>query len=219
MPLSYKRELYRLWFEYLQVAHQSKNPAVKVALEQSANFYAPWGDVASSSFEICWRRNIHSFQEKFMVRSLKKGELPNDPDALIVEIPLVLSPTTLSRQVRKIIQEAFARNYPTAGKAKKAPSSFYKPTAGSEPKLAALQDMLTVYRDVYLKNPALRGSNLLNAVHELYKNELKKRIPIALIRGGGYSGPERALRNLSRYIQKAEKIMINVANGSFPGEH
>ena len=29
----------------------------------------------------------------------------------------------------------------------------------------------------------------------------------------------RAMRNLRRYIQKSERVMLNVANGDFPGDY
>src|SRR5664279_1469966 len=90
------------------------------------------------------------------------------------------------------------------------PSSSYRPTEGAEPKLLAVREMLTVYRDVHRKNPTLRGEKLLDAVHAYYKGRKNKRwakVPLALMTGG-YEGIARPLRNLRRYIQKAEKVMF-----------
>jgi hypothetical protein len=48
------------------------------------------------------------------------------------------------------------------------------------------------------------------------------------MRGGGlakipapldHSNVELALRNLGRYIKRAEKVVLNVANGEFPGKY
>ena len=33
------------------------------------------------------------------------------------------------------------------------------------------------------------------------------------------SDEERALRNMRRYLQRTEKIIMNVAKGQFPGEY
>jgi hypothetical protein len=35
----------------------------------------------------------------------------------------------------------------------------------------------------------------------------------------GGDDKERAMRNLRRYIQKAETVVLNVARGQFPGEY
>ena len=53
-------------------------------------------------------------------------------------------------------------------KSKKAPISTYRLTEGAEPKLLAVREMLTVYRDVYLKHKELRGSELLEKGHAQY---------------------------------------------------
>jgi len=49
---------------------------------------------------------------------------------------------------------------------------------------------------------------------------------VSMFAGGGGSlvraGADdkiRAIRNLRRYIQKAEKVVLNVARGQFPGEY
>lgn len=81
--------------------------------------------------------------------------------------------------------------------------------------------MLTVYRDVYLSNPKLRGEALLDATHAFYlgrKNKRWARVPIAL-QHAGMDDKVRAMRNLRRYLQKAEKVLVNVATGQFPGEY
>ena len=41
--LPYRREAYRLWFEYLRVARNSSLTRVREALKQSAPFYAAMG--------------------------------------------------------------------------------------------------------------------------------------------------------------------------------
>ena len=85
--------------------------------------------------------------------------------------------------------------------------------------------MLSVYRDVYLKNTNLRGEKLLRAAQSYYKirkNKRWARIPMSLETASGDSASEykeRPMRNLRRYIQKAEKIVLNVANGQFPGDY
>ena len=80
--------------------------------------------------------------------------------------------------------------------------------------------MLTVYRDVYLKHPKARGKALLHEMRALYLNRKQKRfakIPEQLDDTKGKL--EDRMRNLRRYITKAERVMLNVANGQFPGKY
>ena len=87
--LPYRREAYRLWFEYLRVARNSSLASVQAALKQSALFYAPWGDVTNVTFNTWWKDTGQLFEDKFVIRKLAAGEEPSDPNALIIEIPLI----------------------------------------------------------------------------------------------------------------------------------
>jgi hypothetical protein len=220
--LPYRREAYRLWFEYLRVALKSAEKEVQDALKRSKEFYAPWGDVSNLKFNAWWKDKGHLFEDKYVVRQLPDGEKPNDPDSLVVEIPLTQSPTKLTTRVRAIIQDAWASREQQSRKSKRRPTSQYQLSAGAEPKLRAVREMLTVYRDAYLKNKDLRGSDLLEKVHTLYlgrKNKRWAKVPTPLLYDRKYGDNSVALRNLRRYIQKAEKIVRNVANGEFPGQY
>ena len=84
--------------------------------------------------------------------------------------------------------------------------------------------MLTVYREVYLKNPKLRGKALLIAVEKHYlarRNKRWAKIPDALRLDPDANEKEiyGVLRNLRRDITKAEQVMLTVANGQFPGKY
>jgi hypothetical protein len=82
--------------------------------------------------------------------------------------------------------------------------------------------MLTVYRDVYLKNRGLRGIRLLNKVHDYYlarKNKYRANAPQPLIPDKYFDDPTMALRNMRRYIARGKRITLNVAKGDFPGKY
>ena len=216
-----RREAFRLWFEYLKLAKASNNKDIIGALKKSEEFYKPWGDVSNVKFDEWWKSHGHLFEEKYTVRTMASGELPRDPEALILEIPLTLSPTDLLERVKVLIQKASDAKDRSSSKIKKAPSANYRLSSGAEPKLDALREMLTCYRDVYLKNPKLRGETLLDATHKYYlgrKNKKWAKIPMALLLGD-YGEKTKSMRNLRRYIQKAEQITLNVAKGEFPGEY
>ncbi|MGB6795293.1 MAG: hypothetical protein WBE48_01610, partial [Xanthobacteraceae bacterium] len=74
----------------------------------------------------------------------------------------------LTKDVKRLIQEAFDVHAKQFKKSKKSPTSVYRLSEGAEPKLLAIREMLTVYRDVYLKNKELRGTDLLEKVHAHY---------------------------------------------------
>jgi hypothetical protein len=217
--LSYRREAYRLWFEYLRVAHGSSRPDVQEALKRSASFYAPWGDVRNTRFDLWWKEKGHLFEDKYVVRRLSVGDLPADPEALIVEIPLTQSQSVLIKRVAEIMRDEFAKKT-SQTKSRKDSTAQFGLTIGAEPKLDAVREMLTVYRDVYLKHPNARGKALLHEMRAHYLNRKQKRfakIPEQLDDTKGKL--EDRMRNLRRYISKAERVTLNVASGQFPGKY
>lgn len=218
--LSAQKRAYRLWFEYLRVAHQSSKKEIKSALMAYSGAYRDWDMDKAKDFNSWWKEHSHLFEEKYIIRSLEVGEMPADLAALILEIPLTQSPTILTRKVKVFIQEAYAQKAKNNKKSKTKATAQYKLTEGSEPKFDAIREMLSIYRDVYLKNRDLKGSKLLEKVHQYYrsrKNQYKK-IPMPF-QHQGRDDEQRALRNLNRYIHKAEKIVLNVARGEFPGKY
>ena len=221
--LAARREAFRLWFEYLKIARLRLNSDAKIrsALAVSEPYYRPWEMDKAERFDHWWKVHAHLFEEKFSVRELKAGETPLDPDALLIEVPLTQSPTVLTKNVKAIIQAAFEARERTERKSKKKPTAYYRLSEGSEPKLDAVREMLSVYRDVHLKNPKLKGEKLLDATHRYYlgrKNKRWAKVPIALMYDTD-GDKVRAMRNLRRYIQKAEQVVLNVARGQFPGEY
>ena len=108
----------------------------------------------------------------------------------MLEIPLTQSATVLTKQVETLIQNAIIerdRQSSRILKAKKAPTALYRPSEGAEPKLDAVREMLTVYRDVFLANPKVRGEARLDATHAFYlgrKNKRWARVPMALQHAG-----------------------------------
>lgn len=83
-------------------------------------------------------------------------------------------------------------------------SNFSIHDEGNGDKLLAVREMLTVYRDVYLKYPNLKGEKLLEQIHKYYEGRKNKRwakIPTPLMLTAGRRDPDdlaRAMRNLRR---------------------
>ena len=216
--LPYRKEAYRLWFEYLRIARRSKDQKVRTALERSARFYEPWGNIENVKFDQWWRGNEHLFEEKSSVRRLSRGQKPADPTALIIEVPFTQTKAKLFAQVRELIRNAYPTQTPRKGRFR--PVSQYRLSAGAEPRLMALREMLNVYREVYLKNKDLRGQELLDKVHAYYRGRKRKQqVPSLLLVAKLDEDNSRALRNMRRYISKAERVMLNVVRGEFPGRY
>jgi hypothetical protein len=207
--LTARRENYRLWFEYLRLAMKSTDRKVIEALKRSAHFYEPWGDIESEKFDAWWKRAGHLFEERYVVRKLGPNEQPSDPKSLVVEVPLNQSPTKLARLVKPIIEEAWAeQNKESKRKNKTVASASCHLTVGAEPKLRTIREMLTVYGNVYLKNSHLQGRELLEAIDTYYKKRKQKRfakVPMALSLPGTNTDIDTPMRNLRRYITKAER--------------
>ena len=98
--------------------------------------------------------------------------------------------------------------------------------------------MLTVYRNIQIPNmrgklntrqtKELIGVELLDAVNIFYSGrKFKKSVPMTLLMTKDKNRLGRldhdvnanALRSLRRYIQKTEKILLNVVRGEFPGNY
>jgi hypothetical protein len=217
--LAYRREHYRLWFEYLRLARMSSKKDVRKALEQSRAFYAAWGTDTTIKFDTWWKTHAGLFEDKHQIRVLQPGEERSDPDALVLEIPLTRSATAIIQQIRPLLEEAVAAHAKSARKGKRQPTASYSLTAGAEPKLLAIREALTIYREVCLKNPGLKGHKLLDAVHAYYtsrKVARKAKVPLPL-QYGNEVDRIRAMRNLNRYVHRAQDILLNVAKGDFPG--
>lgn len=248
---------YWLWWGYLKLARDlsildTKSylkafcKQLEKELKRTKKYYASWDLDKNQNFGVWWKEHKHLFEEKYVVREMKHGESPIDPEAVVIEVPLRFSVSILSRHTREIIGIAASKRGINT-KSKIRSSAQFSMTSGAEPKYIALREMLTVYRDIQIKNlrlklknaqvKPLKGLELLETVNSFYKNRknrARNKVPIPLVaqfeRNPMKSGSafldsldrdasSNAQRSLNRYIQKAEKIALNVAKGEFPGKY
>ncbi|MGJ0394340.1 MAG: hypothetical protein ACR650_16605 [Methylocystis sp.] len=222
-PLLEAEEIYHLWYEFYWYARFSEEPIIDEALEKAKEYYAPWGD-EYELVEKWWTTHRHLFEERHIVRRLAPNE-PAPANMLVVQIPLSKSPTKLTEEVGELIQAAWAKENQNSFKSKNKPTAPFKLSEGAEPDTNALTDILNVY-NLYLRNETIRGEKLLNAIRLAFAEG--KALGAAAIPDSLKQNPEaedeyedtvRAMRNMRRYIQKARKIMVNVANREFPGKY
>ena len=235
--LTTRMEAYRLWFEYLKVAMTlrdmqitqrtdkaliGKIERVRKAFFVRPKFYEPWNVELKTRFDPWWQDHSNLFEEKFNVRVLREGESKKDPNAVVIEVPLNRSVTEISKRVSEIVRDAqVLKGMNKKSKSKVQATALYQLSKGSEPKLDILREMLSVFRDVYLKDPKLRGEELVIAVQKYYsgrKNKRFSKVPKSLT--DQYDPiAETVKRNARRYINNATQVLVNVAAGEFPGKY
>jgi hypothetical protein len=205
----------RLWIGYLRLARLSDRPEVRTALKKSADFYKRWGDFEDEPFEAWWETHSYMFEDKIVsVRPPSEGT-ENDSipcpseNELLLFIPLKRKPTELLKELKALI----------IGQQKKAKwpklrSPIQDLAEGKSPQIDQIADKLAIGSIVY-EFPKLRGRARLNQVHAYFKAS-GQEVPAAL-RWEDEDALLRALRNLDRYVKGADQVMLNVANGRFPG--
>lgn len=120
------KRAYLLWYSFLLLARKSKDPVVQSAvLEDNEEFYRPWDADKGLDPEEWWESHSHLFRERFVVRRLEHGELPQDPEAMVVEIPLRNSARPLAREVEKVILATLTERGLRSAKSVKNPSARY----------------------------------------------------------------------------------------------
>jgi hypothetical protein len=220
LPL--KKEFYRIWFEFYKLSLISTNPIILKNLKKSDDFYSSWGDVERTTFNDWWESHKHLFEEQ-SVSVIESSSNRKSGDTLLLEVPINQSTTVLMKKIRQLIDEEQTKRSRQPKKYRVITSQFVI-SDRSEPKLVVLKDVLNIYRDVYLKDTNLRGKTLLNEVYKYYKGRKRKdhqQLPKTIDDRGSTNENEikRVTRNLRRWIQWGETIMLNVSNGEFPGKY
>lgn len=213
-----RKETYRLWFEFYKLALQSREYEVINALKASQEFYAPWGNVLNSKFDDWWESHQNLFKEH-QVKTLESLEDRQSSESLILEIPLNQAISKLLGEIKKIIEDR-QKTKPNYRKRKTTFTSSYQLTAGSEPKLDTVRNILIVYRDVYLANNKPSAMKTLELAVEFYKRRKRNnKIPYSLMFGDRHGQLDNARRNVGRWLNWAKKIVLNTAKGEFPGKY
>ena len=220
LPL--KKEFYRIWFEFYKLSLISTNPIILKNLKKSDDFYSSWGDVERTTFNNWWESHKQLFEER-SVSIIDDGVTRRYTDSLILEVPINQSTTVLLKKIRKLIDEEQTKRSRQPKKFRVITSQFVI-SDRSEPKLVVLKDVLNIYRDVYLKDTNLRGKKLLKEVYKYYRGRKRKdhqQLPKTIDDRGSTKEEDikRITRNLRRWIQWGETIMLNVSNGEFPGKY
>ena len=207
------KQFYRVWFEFLKLGLTRSKFTKK-----EKDFYRDWGDVLSyKNFDEWWNSKGHLFGDI----KVEKGYSFNE-DSINLKVPLTQPITTSLSQVRDIIEneidERYGRQLTPKEKTNNLKLPHKKYPISGQPKYQTLEDTLVIYRDVYVKKDHSKvGQELLDACRKYFKGrKVNKRVPDFLRE---QDDNLNTLRNLSRTIDRGNKIIKNVKSGVFPGKY
>jgi hypothetical protein len=208
--------LYRLWFEYLKRAVDSGHAI-------NTEYYKAWLPIEGLTFNQWWTGFKKRLTYPSVTRVSNGQDLPED--ALIMAVPFSVNKAVALKQIKLILDAELD------GKARHAFTD-YAPTAGSNIKYAAFRLMLHCY-DSELKTDGKgrkasrvarvkRVIERYEAIEQRYGgtkrriDKMPKALDVSKVDG---LGAEDLLRNYYRSVQKAKRIITNVAQGQFPGKY
>ena len=210
------KENIRIWFEFYKLA--LNDTRYQKQISESKDYYGDWGDVRNISFDKWW--GIHkSLFDEVTIREIEV--IDNDPSAIFIKVPLALPLTDLIKRFKYIVELKQSQLRKTYTKTKAVPVSKYSFTVGTEFRAKKNNDVLMIYRDVYLKNgkPPINNA-FIQKMQEFYQKRRSKKnnkLPIVFASFDASENNETIIRNCRRYIKDAEKLILAAAHGDFPG--
>jgi hypothetical protein len=215
------KEKIRYWFEFLRLAHESKDPVVVNAIRNN-DFYAKWGDYQKAKFNSWWSSHSSLFKNEQVLSIPLVGEIV-DSEFFYVKIPFTYAPTSVGKIVADIYDRELSKRVQRTKKSRKIYQGDFKLTS-SEYQVAQFHYYLVFTRDVYLplmnSDSKNKNQDFLQKSKEVFgklkkKSTLKREIPFT----NKNASNDSDLRLVRRYRQYAEKLLRNVAQGDFPGDY
>ena len=226
-------EPYRLWFEFLKLAHV--DPDVTVDYD----FYADWGQFWEMSFKEWWSgdRWRTLFAVDAGVRVLEgQDTIQNNSQAIVVRLPLNKDPSETLKEVQKLLQ-----HYKAGVRFDQIEQGRFGLSEGYEKGFLKYLDranfMLRLY-GLWLRNVDLDKKGRIGRTAVEFYDWAKSRDDLIRKRGYKYSRPMfpaavRAFaegvkagedmtgsddrRAFMRYLAKAKVLAMNAGAGTFPG--
>jgi hypothetical protein len=210
------KENIRIWFEFYKLA--LNNPKLSKEIENSNDYYKEWGNVKDVSFDKWWNGHKDLFDE---VTVREVTEIDNDPSAVFIKVPLALPLTDLMSRFKNLIEHKQGKVRKKKTKSKAVNIKQYSFTLGTEFRAQRNNDVLLIYRDVYLKNgsPPINNKFIekIKAFYEGRRSKKYNKLPIVFAQFEPKDHNDTIIRNCRRYIKDAEKLMLAAAKGDFPG--
>ena len=223
---SYK-QIYRLWFEFLKMAH--KEPDLANNLASSAEYYADWGDVRDRLFDPWWNDHKHLFGSTY-VQEVKRVTAAEN--VMHIAIPLNQPATRSIADVKLLIEDKQREKLieqgrdPRTVKSLSAAFGKYSFTQGAEIRGKVLYEIQIIYGIWQnLGKPAVNTAFITEVVNRLRARPRSKWTPYLLQidpipdkKGNPLYG-DGQIRQVRRYLKKGYKICESVSDGHFPGRY
>lgn len=216
------KEKIRYWFEFLKIAHDASDPVVKGQLLKSAEFYAPWGNYRDQRFNEWWKTHSSLFKNSDVLSVPKSGDVVTD-DAFYVRVPYTYAPSTVGKIVAEMYERGMRDRVIRSKKMKKVYDGTFS-LSREDYQVAQFHYYLVFVREVYLpirlQDPRAKPRVYIDKSKEVFgklerKTTDKRRIPFTNQKSS-YESESRLVR---RYRQLAEKLLLNVSLGVFPGDY
>ncbi len=227
MNISLKEKVQN-WFNFLRLAHESKDQAVIANLKASRLLYEPWGDYRNTAFTRWWRDHSKLFRAVSALRKIEPGDVEDD-SALFLAIPYIYAPTTVAKMVQNIYQREQDLRRESGGKVKKVYGGQFALTA-EDLQASQFHYYYRFAKDVYL--PLNAGDakpttkNYVDRAELVFANQklvtsweddalARRKVPFTKP-NAPYANKSRMVRN---YVVVVENLLRNVAKGEFPGDY
>ena len=219
------KQLYRLWFEFLKLAH--REPDLQLNLAESAEFYGPWGYVRDQLFDPWWKVHKHLFGQTY-VKEVDRVSLADN--VLYVAIPLNQPASRSLNDIKELIEgrqraRLLAQGIdPSTAKSLSAAFGQYSFTQGIEIRgkvLYEIQLMYGIWQD--MGKPAVNSEFISEVVNRLRSRPRSKWTPYLLQidpmpdKKGNLRYDEGQIRQVRRYLKKGYAVCEAVSKSDFPG--
>ena len=219
------KQLYRLWFAFLKMAH--KEPDLANDLAASAEYYADWGDVRDQLFDPWWKEHKHLFGTTY-VQEVERVSVADN--VMYVAIPLSQPASRSVADVKALIEDKQRAKLiqqghdPEAVKSLSAAFGKYSFTQGVEIRgkvLNEIQLMYGIWQD--MGKPAVNTAFITEVVDLLRARPRSKWIPYLLQidpmtdKKGNLRYDEGQVRQVRRYLKKGYAVCEAVSKAHFPG--
>ena len=220
-PIIADKELFRLWYEFYRLALISADVDVQKALRKSHSHYADWHGSGNLRFDEWWRNHRSLFHDSNVVRITDADKVKTEEN-LYVTVPRDKSYGDIFEEFKTLI----ANELPSKKKGRKTPPKHrYAPTEIQGVKRDSLRMMLDLQKYIFSQSE-LKGVALRERVLKFFSSERyrKKRnlVPMSFVVDASNRNDDHSAeadRNIRRYRQKAHQLLLNVAQGKFPGKY
>ncbi len=211
----WKESIYYWWWEYLRRHSGYKRTCRQGGKGRYAKLYEDFGDIHSCEFKAWWKeRAVALFSEpkKEKLFAVIEGQIDQDdidnPNLLFIQVPLNLPIRNLTQRFATLMKHHHG------GKRgiRHARSSHAKYPVIGQPNINALMNTLKVY-DYRQAHPELKLWEVALVLDQFKSFKPNTNPELKL---DGHNEKNLMTATVSRYLKKAEAMILNAGQGRFP---